>query len=108
MSEVPLYSRDIALENLLVDGLTESVKRSVHEGLALRARNGSRAHPPPHRAQRPQGLPLPQSIWAHHFPPVRYSSQFKNNHFAEMRSSSEVVSYLRLIDLCITRLQAEK
>jgi len=34
----------------------------------------------------------------------RYSSQFKNNYFAEMWSGSEEGSYLRLTDLCITQL----
>ena len=33
-----------------------------------------------------------------------YSSQFKNNCFAEMWSSSEQGSYLRLIDCFITQL----
>jgi len=32
--------------------------------------------------------------------------QFKINYFAEMCSGSEAGSYLRLIDLCITRLLA--
>ena len=32
------------------------------------------------------------------------SSQFKNNYFAEMCSSSEEGSYSRLIDFCITQL----
>ena len=34
------------------------------------------------------------------------SSQFKNNYFTEMCSGSEAGSYLRLIDVCITQLQA--
>ena len=34
----------------------------------------------------------------------RYSSQFENNCFTEMRGGSEEGSYLRLIDLCITQL----
>ena len=37
----------------------------------------------------------------------RYSSRFKNNCFAVLRSSSKEGSYLRLVDLCITQLQAE-
>ena len=32
------------------------------------------------------------------------NSQFKNNHYTEMRSGSEEGSYLRLIDGCITQL----
>jgi len=39
-----------------------------------------------------------------HLPADRYSSQFKNNYFAEMCSGSEEGSYLRLIDFCITQL----
>ena len=34
----------------------------------------------------------------------RYSSQCKNNCFAEMWSGSEAGSYLRLINWCITQL----
>ena len=34
----------------------------------------------------------------------RYSSQFENNCFTEMRSGSEEGSYSRLIDGCITQL----
>ena len=37
----------------------------------------------------------------------RYSSQFKNNHFAEMCCGTEAGSYLRLIDFCITQLKAQ-
>ena len=35
---------------------------------------------------------------------MRYTSQFKNNHFTEMCC---VTSYLRLIDSCITQLKAQ-
>ena len=35
-----------------------------------------------------------------------YNSQFKNNCFAEMCSSSEAGSYLSRIDCCITQLEA--
>ena len=34
----------------------------------------------------------------------RYSSQFKNNYFAEMWNGSQEGSYLWLIDWCITQL----
>ena len=37
----------------------------------------------------------------------RYSSQFKNNYVAEMCSGSQAGSYLRLIDSCITQLNAQ-
>ena len=33
-----------------------------------------------------------------------YTPRFKNNYFAEMCSGSEEGSYLRLIDVCITRI----
>jgi len=36
-----------------------------------------------------------------------YSSQFKNNHFTEMCCGTEVGSYARLIDSCITQLKAQ-
>ena len=36
----------------------------------------------------------------------RNSSQFRNNYFTERCSGSEAGSYLRLIDFCITQLQA--
>ena len=38
---------------------------------------------------------------------ARYSSRFKNNCFAEMRSGSGEGSYLRLVDFGITQLEAE-
>ena len=38
--------------------------------------------------------------------PNRYSSQVEDNFFTEMCSSSEVGSYFRLIDSCITQLEA--
>ena len=38
----------------------------------------------------------------------RYSSQFKDNCFTEMWSGSEVGSYVRLIDFCITQHSAWK
>jgi len=38
---------------------------------------------------------------------VPVSSQFKNNHSTEMCSGSEAGSYLRLVDSCITRLEAQ-
>jgi len=38
---------------------------------------------------------------------LRYSSQFKNNHFTEMCCGTEAGSYLRLIDSCITQLTAQ-
>ena len=36
----------------------------------------------------------------------RWSSQFENNYLTEMCSGSEPGSRLRLIDFCITQLQA--
>ena len=36
-----------------------------------------------------------------------YQFQFKNNHFTEMCCGTEAGSYLRLIDSCITQLQAQ-
>ena len=38
---------------------------------------------------------------------VPRSSRFKNNCFAVMRSSSGEGSYSKLVDVCITQLQAE-
>jgi len=40
-------------------------------------------------------------------PSAGSESQFKNNHFTEMCSGSEVGSYLRLIDSCITQVKAQ-
>ena len=37
-----------------------------------------------------------------------YSSQLKNNHFTEMCSDSEAGSYARLIDACLTQIQARE
>jgi len=39
-----------------------------------------------------------------HHTAVANSSPFENNYFTEVCSGSEAGSYLRLIDLCITRL----
>jgi len=36
----------------------------------------------------------------------RFSSRFENNCFTSMCSGSEAGSYVRLIDVCITQLQA--
>ena len=36
-----------------------------------------------------------------------HSSQFENNHLTEMCIGSDAGSYLRLIDSCITQLQAQ-
>jgi len=38
---------------------------------------------------------------------ARYSSRFHNNYFTVLRSGSLEVTYLRLVDFCITHLQAE-
>jgi len=66
----------------------------------ISARTGKRWY----HSGRTVGAPAEPS--APHTPrrPDRYSSQSKNNYFAEMWISSEEGSYLRLIDLCITQL----
>ena len=46
-------------------------------------------------------------VWRDRIGKARHSSQFKNNHFAELCSGSEAGAYLRPIDSCITQRKAQ-
>ena len=59
---------------------------------------------PPREPTNPEALTRQWSAWRTENCTERYSSQFQNNCFTEMRSGSEEGSYLRVKDDCITQL----